>query len=221
VHAHKGVPGDNNRVAMAGTTEAAALCWAGIVNDVTAASRVGVSLLLVTLLAGCDIGASAEAPTPVPAPTEPGPPAGWTWVAGDDGGLRLSLPPWLQAFDTRGAIFANEAPAGRGLQLLAEGPRQAEPQPAFGEDLRAWMTARLADVGSGQPVISEVLLPAGPALQFERLDRPGTASAWRHRAWAIRTQAGVAFLWVDGPPGAWEAHLDDIARIPQFMQVTP
>jgi hypothetical protein len=178
-------------------------------------------LLLFALLAGCDAGALAEPPTPVPAPTAPGPPEGWTLVTGDDGGLRMSLPPWLAASDTQGAIFANEAPPGEGLQLLAEGPRQVELQPAFGEDLRAWITARLADVGSGQPVFSEVLLPAGPALQFERLDRPGTASAWRHRAWAIRTQAGVAFLWVDGPPGAWEGHLGDIARIPQFMHVTP
>jgi hypothetical protein len=30
---HKGVPGDHNQVAVAGTAEAAALCWAGIVND--------------------------------------------------------------------------------------------------------------------------------------------------------------------------------------------
>lgn len=30
---HKGVPGDHNRLAVAGTAEAAALCSAGIVND--------------------------------------------------------------------------------------------------------------------------------------------------------------------------------------------
>jgi hypothetical protein len=30
---HKGVPGDHNQLAVAGTAEAAALCWAGIVND--------------------------------------------------------------------------------------------------------------------------------------------------------------------------------------------
>jgi hypothetical protein len=30
---HKGVPGDHNQIAVAGTAEAAALCWAGIVND--------------------------------------------------------------------------------------------------------------------------------------------------------------------------------------------
>ena len=30
---HKGVPGERNQLAVAGTAEAAALCWAGIVND--------------------------------------------------------------------------------------------------------------------------------------------------------------------------------------------
>ena len=30
---HKGVPGDHNQLAVAGTAEAAAPCWAGIVND--------------------------------------------------------------------------------------------------------------------------------------------------------------------------------------------
>ena len=30
---HKGVPGDHNQIAVAGTPEAAALCPAGIVND--------------------------------------------------------------------------------------------------------------------------------------------------------------------------------------------
>lgn len=30
---HKGVPGDHSQLAVAGTAEAAALCWAGIVND--------------------------------------------------------------------------------------------------------------------------------------------------------------------------------------------
>lgn len=29
---HKGVPGDRGRIAVAGTAEAAALCWAGILN---------------------------------------------------------------------------------------------------------------------------------------------------------------------------------------------
>jgi hypothetical protein len=95
-----------------------------------------------------------------------------------------------------------------------------EPQPALGEDLRTWMAARLADVGTGEPVFREVLLPAGPALMLERIDRAGTAMAWRHRAWAIRTPAGVGFLWIDGPPGAWDPHMDDVERIPMFLRLT-
>ena len=83
----------------------------------TAAWRIGLPLLLFTMLAGCDGGVPTEAATPVPAATGPGPPDGWRWVDGHDGELRLSLPPWLEAFDTRGAIFANEVPAGDGLQL--------------------------------------------------------------------------------------------------------
>jgi hypothetical protein len=184
----------------------------------TAAWRIGLPLLLFTLLAGCDAGVPTEAATPVSAATVPGPPDGWRWVDGHDGELRLSLPPWLEAFDTRGAIFANEPPAGEGLQLLADG--RPEPQPAFGEDLRTWMAAKLADVGAGEPVFRDVLLPAGPALMLERIDRPATTLEWRHRAWAIRTQAGVVFLWIDGPPGAWDPHVDDVARIPMFLQLT-
>lgn len=184
----------------------------------TPAGRIGLPLLLFMLLAGCNAGALAEAATPVPAATVPGPPEGWRWVAADDGGMRLSLPPWLEAFDTRGAIFANEVPAGEGLQLLADG--RPEPQPAFGEDLRRWMAARLADVGTGEPVFRDALLPAGPALMLERIDRGGTAMAWRHRAWAIRTPTGVVFLWIDGPPDAWDPHMDDVERIPILLQLT-
>jgi hypothetical protein len=184
----------------------------------TVASRTGVALLLLTLVAGCDDAAVAQAPPLVPTATTSGPPEGWRWVSGHDGGLRLSLPPWLEAFDTRGAIFANEVPAGEGLQLLADG--RPEPLPAFGEDLRTWMARRLVDVGTGEPVFREVLLPAGPALMLERIDRAGTTMAWRHRAWAIRTQTGVVFLWIDGPPGAWGPHLDDVERIPMFLQLT-
>jgi hypothetical protein len=132
------------------------------------------------------------------------------------------LPPWIVAFDTTGAIFANEVvePGAQGLELLAEGPLSAEPQPGVGEDLRVWLAARLADPGAGEPVFRDVLLPAGPAVMVERTDRPATATARRHRAWAIRTPAGVAFLWIDGPRGAWDVREDDLARILMFLEVT-
>jgi hypothetical protein len=175
-------------------------------------------MLLLALVVACGGAAVAEAPIPSPAATTSGPPDGWRWVTSDDGGLRLSLPPWLEAFDTRGAVFANEPAAGAGLQLLADG--RPEPQPRFEEDLGTWMAARLADVGTGEPVLHDVLLPAGPSVMLERIDRPGTTMAWRHRAWAIRTPARVVFLWIDGPLGAWGPHADDVARIPTFVQLT-
>jgi hypothetical protein len=145
-------------------------------------------------------------------------PADWVISTSLSRDLRLALPPWLVASNTTGAIFAHEvvAPGGQGLQLLAEGPR-SEVQPGLGEDLRAWLARRLADPGSGAPVFQDVLLPAGSAVMMERIDRVGTATAWRHRAWAIRMRAGVAFLWIDGPPGAWSAREDDLARIPMFL----
>jgi hypothetical protein len=30
----------------------------------------------------------------------------------------------------------------------------------------------------------------------------------------------VAFLWIDGPPGAWDPHADDVEQIPMFLQLT-
>ncbi len=184
----------------------------------TAASRVAVPLLLFGLLAGCDGGSLAEAPAPVPATVAPGPPVGWAWVASDDGGLWLSLPPWLQVFDTQGAIFANEPPAGKGLQLLAEG--RAEPQPSPG-GVERWLTERVASPGAGRPSVERIDLPVGPAFHLRRLDRAGTSLAWQLEAWAIGTPGGVAFLMVDGPPGAWEARYEEVRRIATLVRVTP
>jgi hypothetical protein len=166
---------------------------------------------------GC---ASELAVTATPTPLAV--PADWAISTSSAHDLRLALPPWIVAFDTTGAIFANEVvePGAQGLELLAEGPLSVEPQPRFGEDLRAWLAARLADTGAGEPVFRDVLLPAGPAVMVERIDRPATTTARQHRAWAIRTPAGVAFLSIDGPPGAWDAREDDLARIPMFLEVT-
>jgi hypothetical protein len=149
-------------------------------------------------------------------------PSGWVISTSSSHDLRLALPPWLVTFDRTGAIFANEvvAPGAQGLELLGEGPLSVEPQPGVGEDLRAWLAARLADTGAGESVFRDVLLPAGPAVMVERIERPASHTAWRHRAWAIRTPAGVAFLWIDGPPGAWDTREDDLARIPLLLELT-
>ena len=140
-----------------------------------------------------------------------------------NGDLSLDLPPWLVPFDTTGAIFANEVPdpGGHWVQLMAEGPRSAEPQPAAGESLERWLLRRLESPAAGQPAIHQVDLPAGPALQVERVDDAGARFAWRFAAYAIHTPFGVAFLQIDGPPDTWIGREDELARIPWLLRAHP
>jgi hypothetical protein len=182
----------------------------------TAGRELGAMVLLVALFAGCDDGSTGAAPAPAPATAAPGPPAAWTWVASDDGAVWLSLPPWLEVFDEQGAIFANEPPAGKGLQLLAEG--RVEPTPPAG-DLVHWLTERVASPGSGLPLLERVHVPAGPAIRLHRVDRAGTPLAWEVEAWVIGTPDGVAFLMVDGPPVAWDARVEEVRLIATLLRV--
>jgi hypothetical protein len=180
-------------------------------------SLVGVVAATALLASGCSgERPNAAAPTPVSIPDD--------WIASESSShdVRIALPPWLVAFDTTDGVLANEAsPAGtESMQLLVAGPR-ADLQPAFGQDLRAWLSERLRDVGSGTSAFEDVWLPSGSAVKMDRTDRAGTALAWRHRAWAIRTPAGVAFLWIDGPPNAWTDREADLARIPVLLELRP
>ena len=128
---------------------------------------------VLALAATVIVGAcSAEAASPLP--TYPAVPAGWVNVA--SGEMSLALPPWLIPFDTTGAIFANEVPDPnqQWVQLMAEGPRIAEPRLAAGESLERWLLRRMESPEAGQPTMQQVNLPAGPALQMKRLDSPGT-----------------------------------------------
>jgi hypothetical protein len=154
------------------------------------------------------------------APDAEGPPAGWVRVASDAGDLDVTLPPWLVAFETGGAIFANEvlADGTPGLQLLAEGPRTAELQPDADEPLEAWLAGRIESSGAGARRVESVRLPAGEAVVIRREDRPGAAFAWRIAAWAIRTGDGVAFLMVDGPPNRWAGREADVERIARLIR---
>lgn len=171
-----------------------------------------LALAAVLIATAC----SAEAS---PLPTHPPVPPGWLNVANAD--LSLDLPPWLIPFDTTGAIFANEVPdpESHWLQLMAEGPRTAEPQPAAGESLERWLLRRLKSPAAGQPTMQQVNLPAGPALQMKRLDSPGTRLAWRFAAYAVHTPFGLAFLQIDGPPDTWVGREEELARIPWLMRV--
>ena len=179
-----------------------------------AAAR-GALAILVGLVAACGGGA----PTPAPRPDTPivvAPPDDWAWTASSDGGLRVALPPWLVAFDTQGAVFANEPPPGQGLQLLAQGPRAGDQPPS--NDVELWLRERTFSPIEGFADVEHVDLPAGSGLHIERLDGAGTPQAWQLEAWAIETPDGVGYLQIDGPPAAWNDRHEDVARIAALVR---
>ncbi len=181
------------------------------------AKRSSALVLAVSLgLASC-----TATSVPLARPTSP---AGWTTIEGGSADLRFALPPWLVAFDTTGAVFANvpgDASRPGFLQLLAEGPRTAEPQPATGESLEAWLLARIALAGPGSDTITRIQLPAGDAVLIERTVGSGSTREWRFRAYAITTSAGVAYLLIDGPAASWPDREADLRLIPLLMELGP
>lgn len=180
--------------------------------------RLIASLLAVSFAAAC----TSAPPGP---PSRPPTPAGWTTITVDAGDLRMTLPPWLVPFDSTGALFANEPPApgaGGFLELIAEGPRTAAPQPGIDERLDEWLWRKIGPrVDRTGGVVREIHLPAGPGGAIDLVRLPGTAQASRLAAYAIRTPAGVAFLLIDGPPAAWAAHEADVSLIPLLLELGP
>jgi hypothetical protein len=179
-------------------------------------------LRVVTVAAAVVVTAcAAPAPSsdPVVAPTIP---PGWVTVSTTGAEIQLTLPPWLHVFDNMNALFANEAPRqGESeipIQLMAI-PPGIDSDPGPGGDLVTWIDTRLDDPGKGVPVVTEISLPAGPAVRYERLDRAGTPMAWRILAFAVRTRSGVAYLMIDGLPDTWPGRAADIERIPFLLRI--
>ena len=137
----------------------------------------------------------------------------------------MTLPPWLQPFETTAALFANEPPAAgaaRWMELIAEGPRTARPQPASGESLDTWLWNKLGPrVDRSGGSVRSIELPSGSGVAIDLNFRAGTPTASRLAAYAIRTPAGVAFLLIEGPPAAWAAHASDTSLIPLLMELGP
>ncbi len=143
----------------------------------------------------------------------------------DSGDLRMALPPWLVAFESTAALFANEVPAPGAaafLELIAEGPRTAQPQPVAGERLDEWLWRKVGPrVDRAGGSVQPVGLPSGSGVVIDLVLRADTPLASRLAAYAIRTPAGVAFLLIDGPPADWTAHAADVALIPILMELGP
>ena len=178
-----------------------------------------IAVAAIMVLTGC----ASQPTTPIPgAGTTPAVPDGWVTVSTAGAEIQLTLPPWLQVSDNTNAIFANEPPQPGAneipIQLMAV-PPGIDSDPGPGQDLVAWVDARLDDPGKGMPIVSQVDLPAGQAVRYERLDRAGTPTAWHILAFAIRTRSGVVYLVIDGLPDAWPAHAEDIERIPLLLRV--
>jgi hypothetical protein len=176
-----------------------------------------MTIAVTVVLGAC--GSQASLPGPVAVPTIP---AGWVTVSTAGAEIQLTLPPWLVVFDNVNAIFANEAPReGESeipIQLMAI-PPGVDSDPGPGDDLVAWLDTRLNDPGKGVPVVTEINLPAGRAVRYERLDRAGTPTARHILAFAVRTRAGPVYLLIDGLPDAWPGHAEDIERIPLLLRV--
>ncbi len=171
---------------------------------------------LISVLAACGGREPSAAPTPAPAETVP---PDWVTVRSDGGDLQLTLPPWLVSFDTVGAIFANEPPvpgAPIALQLMATGAGSGD-TPSSG-DVAAWIDRKLHDVGSGVPVVTQVSLPAGLAIRYERIDRAGTRDEWHIVAYGIRTASGYPYLQIDGSPDGWRRRASELDLIAQLVR---
>jgi hypothetical protein len=178
-------------------------------------------MTVVAAMVATACASPAYSPMPAAAPTA-AIPADWLIVSTSGTELQLALPPWLLVSDNIGAIFANEPPRAGAreipIQLMAI-PPNADSQLGPGEDLGAWIERRLGDPRHGVPVVTQISLPAGSAVRYERIDRAGTPTAWHILAVAIRTPSGVAFLLIDGLPDAWPAHAVDIERIPFLLRI--
>ena len=83
----------------------------------------------------------------------------------------------------------------------------------------AWIDSRLDDPGKGLPVVTDVSLPTGTAVRYERVDRAGTPMAWQSSRSPSARRSGVAYLLIDGLPEAWPARVEDIERIPFLLRV--
>jgi len=174
------------------------------------------ALAVPVVVAAC--GATTQ---PAPRPTTP---PGWTTVESGAGGLWVDLPPWIVAFDTSGAVLANEPPRedGTWIQVLVMPPDPAGPQAATAAEARSWLEAQFGSQFdspiAGPATVRTVELPGGSAIRLDRVDGAGTPQAWRFAAYAIGTPTGLAVLVIDGADNAWVGREADLELIPQLIR---
>jgi hypothetical protein len=174
---------------------------------------------IAALVFGC--GAPVTSPEPTPDPWTP--PSDWVMVSTVEGTMSLTLPPWLQAFDNHGSIFAAEPPPAPGaaipMQLMVHGPG-VDDGLRSGENVLSWIERRLEEPGRGVPTVTRVTLPAGPATRYERLDMVGTTYAWRFLVFVVETPRGLAWVQFDGPPGSWPTRTEDLGHVVSTFRIS-
>lgn len=177
---------------------------------------------IIASVAALALGCGSPTTSPEPAADPWTPPPGWVTVSSVEGNISLTLPPWLQTFDNGGGIFANEPPPGLGaqipMQLMAQGP-VIDDGPNPGESVLGWIERRLEEPGRGEPTVTRVMLPAGPATRYDRLDVVGTTYAWRFMVFVVETPRGLAWLEVDGPPDSWPTRAEDLSHLVSSFRV--
>ncbi len=178
--------------------------------------QLAAALTVLVMLAACGVTTQ-----PAPRPTTP---PGWATVESSAGGLWVDLPPWIVAFDTSGAVLANEPPRDDGtwIQVLAMPPDPAGPQAASAAEAQSWLEAQFGSQFdspiAGPATVRTVDLPGGSAIRLDRIDGAGTPQAWRFAAYAISTPTGLALLVIDGGVAAWAGREADLDLIPQLIQ---
>lgn len=172
--------------------------------------------LLLLCLAALGMGCGSTTVTPVPTT---GISADWVTLTTEHGWLRLSFPPWLNArHNGDGGLYA-EAGADAGgesrIEVMVSEPDTNLTEIRPGQAVEAWMREMLDEAGQQGPFLTRVVLPAGPAIRYETIYRPGAADARRMLAVAVERPAGVGLLIVSASAHAWEAHQGEIELLLQ------
>jgi hypothetical protein len=186
------------------------------------------------LLAGMLVGACTAIQTPPPPTPEPAAlaiPADWVTFTSGAADFRVALPPWLvrpgspDIVPGESGLWANE-PLAAGeaaasmtrVELRVNGPGSLG-DPPEDQDLPAMLRFMHGSETAGVPVITRVVLPAGPAVRLERVDLRGSPEALHLLAFLIETPAGLAYVQVHGYEFAWHERAADVELIVQGLRI--
>lgn len=183
--------------------------------------RISLAAVLLVTAAGC-----ASTQTPATLPPRPAVPDGWTTVQTAAGDLEMTLPPYIDAFDTEAAIHANEPPDPATGQftfsLMGTGPWTVvdllEPGETAGEWIERVVLSGVPAERRTDTTSEQVLLPSGVGHRVRTTVDAGTVEENVVLVWAVPTQDRVGYLVINGSPAGIEEHAADAELIAQLMR---